>query len=431
MGLFKPAWASKNWDKAVKAVEKLSDQNKLARAVREAESWKARKTAAEKLTDQKILSDLAISSDDISILEIVVEKLTDQEILAHVVKHEKYDSIRLVAAEKLTDQSLVQELYARIAKADRFELGEAVILRAIKNLTNQKLLFDVAINTSLVAQRAAIEKLTDQSKLAEVAKIDSNHGSAAVRMLTDHAMIIDVAKNARVATTRWEAIEKLIDQNVLSDIAKNTDVEWIGEMIVNNKLTDQDLLADVAKSAKADKVKRYAVWKLNDQNLLADVAKNTDNWEILFDIADKLTNKCLAQEIYIDIAKNADKRDIQFRAAEKIADQNIAEKVFRMLSKSDADWISSKAENKLPESQPKLIKIAKDNKANKYERKEALEILTDKGALIEIATSKDTNKYCYIWHETVFDDHTATGIIEHELDLRETARKRLAELRTE
>jgi hypothetical protein len=53
MSTFRPAWDSKNEERAVKAVEKIKDETTLARAAKEAYCWEARKAAVEKLADLK------------------------------------------------------------------------------------------------------------------------------------------------------------------------------------------------------------------------------------------------------------------------------------------------------------------------------------------------------------------------------------------
>ena len=51
MILIKPAWDSENHWRAVKVVEKMKNEVKLARVAKEAQTWEARKAAVKKITD--------------------------------------------------------------------------------------------------------------------------------------------------------------------------------------------------------------------------------------------------------------------------------------------------------------------------------------------------------------------------------------------
>jgi hypothetical protein len=48
MELFTPAWKGKNEERALRAVEKMTDQKKLKRVVKEDKNRKSRKVAVEK-----------------------------------------------------------------------------------------------------------------------------------------------------------------------------------------------------------------------------------------------------------------------------------------------------------------------------------------------------------------------------------------------
>jgi geranylgeranyl pyrophosphate synthase len=100
MGLFKPAWASENDKRAVKAVNKL--------------------------TDQTILTDLARNNKSVFVRKAAVEKLTDQSILADIARNDKNPTVSRAAIEKITDQILAKKLLAEYnakikASIDRYE----------------------------------------------------------------------------------------------------------------------------------------------------------------------------------------------------------------------------------------------------------------------------------------------------------------------
>jgi hypothetical protein len=82
MELFTPAWKSENLYRALYAVEKMTDQKKLAMVAKEAKNWKVRKAAVEKLTDQNMLADVAKTDSDSGVREAAVAKLANQSVLA-------------------------------------------------------------------------------------------------------------------------------------------------------------------------------------------------------------------------------------------------------------------------------------------------------------------------------------------------------------
>jgi hypothetical protein len=205
MGLFTPAWKSKNEKRALRAVEKMTDQKKLERVAKEAESRSVRATAVRKLTDQTVLADIAKNDSNWDVREAAVEKLTDQTVLADIAKNDSDGYIRSAAVKKLTDQTVL----AHIAKNDSWE---SVRSAAVKKLTDQTLLADIAKNDSdSYVRKAAVDKLTDQKALADVAKNTSDWEvrKAAVEKLTDPKALKDVAGKyfADISSGKWDAGE--------------------------------------------------------------------------------------------------------------------------------------------------------------------------------------------------------------------------------
>jgi len=79
---------------------------------------------------------------------------------------------------------------------------------------------------------------------------------------------------------REAAIEKLTDQNVLIDIAKN-DEDYNVRTAAIEKITDQNVIIDVAKTDKNDKVRTAARNKISDEQIalklyLIDIVKETN-----------------------------------------------------------------------------------------------------------------------------------------------------------
>ena len=184
--LFKPAWMNENQEKALKAVKKIKNQNKLAQiAQRDYEG---------------------VSED---IMAAAAESLTDQDLMAETARSNKtpHDSA-IALVDRLTDQALL----AGVAQSPYSHAS----VRAVERLDDQALLAEVAKNagiggTSLGALVAVMEKLTDQILLADLAKTAESPalGCMAVEKLTDENLLADVKKNAGEPATRIAASSKL------------------------------------------------------------------------------------------------------------------------------------------------------------------------------------------------------------------------------
>jgi hypothetical protein len=143
MGFFKPAWMSGNKGIALGALEKETDQTKLAEIAKNAPlsdirglavckltSYSAlveaerndrdhmvrkaaqhtRQELVNKITDQTILSEIAKTDIDAAIRKAAVQKLTNQSVLEEIAMHEEYPFVRAGAIVKLTNQSLRDKL---------------------------------------------------------------------------------------------------------------------------------------------------------------------------------------------------------------------------------------------------------------------------------------------------------------------------------
>jgi hypothetical protein len=137
--LFRPAWDSKDWYRAVKAVKKIKDEAKLERIAKEARCWDARQAAVERLTGQSLLVDIAWNDEDSDVCAAAVKRLADQSILADIARNHKNWFVRRTATGRLTDQNLL----AVIARNDE---DNYVRMIAVERVTDQSLLADVARN---------------------------------------------------------------------------------------------------------------------------------------------------------------------------------------------------------------------------------------------------------------------------------------------
>jgi len=260
-------WQSKNGEKAV---AKINDQRKLARIVREAAYWRTRIAAIEKLDekqyqtllsivakndyygdlrvseaafkkliDEKILTDFVVNGEDLRLCELALKKVSDDFLLSEILKSKKSKNICIITIKKMDEKSN-QSLFASIGCGRWFDRYGSVDDKELSMLV-------------------VVEKLTDQTLLA------------------------DVAKKSHYSDVRQVAFEKLDGQHsqtVYADIAKNSIDVILGKASVN-KLTEQEALADVAENAYILKVRIEAIKKLDIQHtFFVNNTKNIEKWGV-------------------------------------------------------------------------------------------------------------------------------------------------------
>ena len=473
MGLFKPAWQSKNGEKARKMVEKISDQTKLLRIARyPTTNWEARKAAINKLTDQAVLADFAKHGDQY-VRGYAIKNLTDQVALAYIAQNDEKYYNRCEAAEKLTDKALAQKTFADVVK---YAPNTHACNRAVRNLTDQTILAEVANCSS------------DYDILIDVAK-----------KLTDHALaqkiFIDSAMNAPQALQRCLAIYNLTDPVGIADVAKREEKEADVQKAILTMITSQDFpqetYADIAKHSPQSHIRSRAFAKLTDPALIAEVAKKEVHYDVRPAVIEVLKRGLFSQELYADIAANAAYFEISMAAVNQLTDQtiladlaknhndsvvrscavhrltvpaliaevakketdnfvceeiikrfgaNISQEIYADIAKC---CVKDHDENYMKETdiclaairnltdQSALADLVKNSKDG-FARNAAVDRLTDKGILTDIANGTDDSFYMCSWLQKVLDFSSEIGVgsetKQFSVDLRETARKRLAKL---
>lgn len=114
---------------------------------------------------------------------------------------------RLRAVEKITDEKVL----ANIAKIDEWD---EIRHKAVKKISEESLLADIAKNESDSSDvcKEAIKKISDESLLADVAINNSNYGHNAVEKISDESLLADIAKNSSNYYAYTKAIEKIHDK---------------------------------------------------------------------------------------------------------------------------------------------------------------------------------------------------------------------------
>lgn len=110
MGLFEPVWKTSDYmkdEKAIKAVKKITDNNKLYEICMTAPLPQVRKAAVNQINDQRLLLDIAAKSDMRSVSELACERIRDPQILNEVMLHGKKGVPFAELIKKINDEQTI------------------------------------------------------------------------------------------------------------------------------------------------------------------------------------------------------------------------------------------------------------------------------------------------------------------------------------
>jgi hypothetical protein len=178
---------------------------------------------------------------------------------------------------------------------------------AVRNVTDQELLIEIAVNdTSSLVRATAVKKLTDQFQLARIAlEDDSKDGivrEAAIGKLTDPDLLARIARGDEsygkglspevFLHLRTVAVRRVEDQAVMAqvalegapaDTARDASIQVDARtlrMTAVDRLTDQTLLAKVALEGKAGDARKAAEQKLTDPASLGMVMRDDKDTDL-------------------------------------------------------------------------------------------------------------------------------------------------------
>ena len=276
------------------AIKKLTDQDSLAYmalnspvnfiATSDAEDLCL--AAAEQLTDPALIADIAKSGGYVKVCLRALGKLTGQDAFADIAINGTKGRVCLMAAEKLADKALQRQAYVHIAKYKPFYAGENPLAVLDKLSDREDLLTDIALEKQTPARvrLALADRLSDQKTLCELIKKfpkDTELFDCAIKGLTDQDILLDIANNAVYESYRAKAAERLTDktaaQEVYADIAKNGQ-SGFSRKCAADQLTDQAaaqrVYADIIENETDSFTRTYAMSSLTDPNELASIAKS-------------------------------------------------------------------------------------------------------------------------------------------------------------
>ena len=228
MGLFTPAYLKENESVALKAVMKLTDQQKLYQVAVKNTNETVCLAATRKMTDPELLFQIACSSGKDDVRVEAIKKISEQKMVCELLLLNVLSGAAEEAAfDSLTDESLLLRV-AKEATMDGTRTG------AVQRMTNQDELLKILKEDSSEYVRAeAIRKLEDSnlnaSDLTAIAiaahnedSLPAEDGEAAVDRIDDEDCLLKIALNAHDACVRINAAEKLKDHKRIMEYLVHT-----------------------------------------------------------------------------------------------------------------------------------------------------------------------------------------------------------------
>jgi len=179
MGLFKPAWMSVDVVKALKAVEKETDQKKLAEIANLAPNSDVRYKAIEKLTDQSVIIDFVRASKrhiDSARDKLALGKLTEAN-LAKIVVNSGDGGVFIAntAFEGISNEPILADIAKRSLDSTRH-----IAIKAVTRISSDNILADLVTSSAHSEVCCmAIKKMRDESALLK-ASLGAHHADTAI-----------------------------------------------------------------------------------------------------------------------------------------------------------------------------------------------------------------------------------------------------------
>jgi hypothetical protein len=313
MGLFQPAWQSKNIDKALRAVGKLTDQSVLADIAKS--DWhinrEVRRLATSKLDDQSVLAYIMKNSSDFEICETAVRKLTNKSLLIEIAKNNYFEEIRKEAIRNINDESVISD----IVLLSEGEINERINKRIPGG-------GGVTSGSVLAVSKYAIEMfIKDENILAKIVLNSDDEWVrvAALRKITDQSVLTDIAFKTKHIDIQNNLLNLIDDDMRLYDIFTTMKKTGHGDTIgVVNRIKSSQILREILSNEPSGALKFTAAARLQDQGILEKMIQDETSQvremstdaigfqerEIVLILLPSLKNEVLQEEFAVEFATN-------------------------------------------------------------------------------------------------------------------------------
>lgn len=215
--------------------------------------------------------------------EIKETFLSDKKSPLYRAKHGRMGYIRKAAVEEVSDQ----ELLAEIAATDKDIL---VALSASRKIIDQNALINAVLKQKKDISFSIVSNvITEEDVLCKIAKSSDIQELAylALSKITETSYVNEIAKSAVDQRTRQQAITRVDDDKILSQIILHEpDITCRGVAVT--KTEDQSFLSHIVHVDRDIVVCRLALDQLTDQKLLSEIACGHRNDDICSVAAERI-----------------------------------------------------------------------------------------------------------------------------------------------
>jgi len=322
---FKPAWKSTDEGKACRAVAKIANQEKLAKIAAESRSAEVRREAIRKITNQALLRKIAFTGSDLDARLEATKRLTDPDALVEIATN-PYGDIKIchAAVESLSDQEKLAEVATSSARVCQIAMTKINDRQALEMIVKNHSDSDAAME--------ALRKLKDQHLAFEIIKdvsLKTGIKEIALDMITDRDKLLYIFNNADRLFTDSNKEEfaikialKINDIQFIEDNALHNKYRSVRKALVK-RINDQAVLTKIVEEDTASPVRQEAVKKIEDQELLKQIYLHDSDSSVKKAAISRITDV----QFFVDIIKNASKSEMIETIIHNITDQKALEAI--------------------------------------------------------------------------------------------------------
>ncbi len=251
MGLFTPKWMSNDQSKALKAVEKITDPQKLAEVAVNTKDQVVASKAIERIHEEEILAGIALGDGGVIPIKKALERVTNPDLLKQIADEAEFNWVRISAISLLIKQKPdfdllpYSDLIKVCVKAGNGEAAslckDRVLLEDVYHLNWHSWLMDK--NQSITMQ--SFEERINQLALECIR--DTQLASGLKRFVAPGSPYSNEVRNAAQAKLNVMLLPESATQEELYKAALNNPA--VREKALS-RLSDPELLAKVARNAQ-------------------------------------------------------------------------------------------------------------------------------------------------------------------------------------
>lgn len=280
----------------------------------------------------------------------LIKRSYNQERIADIARCDPVWQVRLAAVENIEDESILKDILYH-------ELTSKVAVKAMENINDRQYLCDVCLNhPDSYVRLACINRITDESLLSDeelsllLEKMLFNDPDLYVLKsvcenpnLTNQEVLTRLAGSSVDETLKRHAIKRITDVNVLADFALNDENPYVRrEAISNPNLESLDVICDVILHDSDDFNRVMAIYRIPDMQSLLEIIYKKEFHHRLYEIANNITFDL--NDYFLDVLKNESDDYERVVAVNFITDRDILDEI--ALNESDEDIRSDAIRNR-------------------------------------------------------------------------------------